>query len=60
MVTRPARLAIESRSLAFEPHVENLPDLPPVDWQAGPFRVFSSFGGESGGCSGFSPDLIAG
>jgi len=37
MVTRPARLAIESRSLAFEPHVENLPDLPPVDWQAGPF-----------------------
>ncbi len=34
---RPARLATDSREFSFDPHVEDLPPLPPIDWGAAGF-----------------------
>ncbi len=36
-IQRPLRLAAESRSLSFDPHLEGLPALDPIDWQAAGF-----------------------
>jgi hypothetical protein len=33
-ILRPARLAVDSPALAFEPRIEGLPDLAPIDWAA--------------------------
>ncbi len=34
---RPTRLTTDSREFSFDPHVEDLPPLPPIDWGAAGF-----------------------